>query len=111
VHRDPPNYDCAYVHADGSSPANIGLLLKWLDVKDPRELLIVASSARSLRDNDTIERLTRKGARSTHHRARSWSQDDNAILALWLDDKQLSDIERTGRRIALEPWQLDQCDI
>jgi len=111
MHRDPPDYDCAYVHADGSSAENIALLLKWLDVKNPRELLIVANSARSLRANDTIDRLTRRGVRSTHHRARGWRPDDRAVLALWLDDAQLSDIEHTGRRIALEPWQLSKCDI
>ena len=107
---DPRRYAAAYTHVKASREDEILLLTKWLEVPIPA-VTIVAPGKQNLQRSGVVQKLIAAGASATSTRQRAWGQGAN-VLALWLDDSDLAEIEASlPAKIALAPWILSETEI
>ena len=113
MRKDPPVYDAAYSHTEGTLGADIVRLVLWFDLGHVSELSIIASGKPALDDNETAQRLIKAGAQGTSYRSMGAVKiRGRSVLALWLDDEQLSRVESSlPGALAVAPWLLDDIAI
>jgi hypothetical protein len=107
-----PNYPAAYVHAGGTNDDEIAVLVGWLD--SPVNAIAVVAPGRQALDNSMVaKQLVARGAQAhTALRRGLGSVRGKAVLALWLDDTELSEVEISGpAKVALAPWVLEKCRL
>jgi hypothetical protein len=88
-------------------------LARWLDAA-PRSIAVVAPGKAALERSDVSRQLLSKGADgfSALKHGGIGNVHGRPVLALWLDDTQLDDLEsHRPAKIALAPWQLDDARL
>ncbi len=107
--RSLPTYPAAYVHQQATADAEIALLIQWLG-SPAKGIAVVAPGKPHLKHSELSAQLIRAGATGLSAAKRPIGPvRGKSVLALWLDDKQLAQLEAGGpARMALAPWVLDE---
>lgn len=106
--RPTTDYPAAYTHVEGSQEPEVARLLEWLGLPI-HKVAVVCPDVRSQR-TAVPQALKRSGA-LIYSVKDGWARKV-PVLALWLDDRQLTRVEGTNpAKVALAAWSLADIDI